>query len=402
MFAFCAAMLSAYLDPPPQSALRRARPHGSSRIVSMHSMSSERELLEECVASAVSRLKRLLDLQPSRYGDLLGVGMSAVGSTARGGVQGFTAPRESAISWCTVRSAGGDEEGYSSSIRLWNAPVTGVPHLLMDIGFAGEDDIYLRIDFLPRADESYAPSVDAEAEEVETEEGGYGQQWRRWWLESEERWYTPEAHEFAAGLRSLPGARAVPAQRAQLSGPLLVDVQLPKSEAGAKAVAAAYTSALTRWLGWKRVAMDRAARQGERDPADTSGTVGLCKVVGAASQAATIAAYAFDSTARAYVYADRVQRLEAKLGRPVMARNIAAGRAIHPLFSGAGARFTLIRMGRAGCTILAEAGPADPINDWTEERVYASTETGADDAAVADAATFAARSGTPASGTGVA
>ena len=116
-----------------------------------------------------------------------------------------------------------------------------------------------------------------------------------------------------------------------------------------------------------------------------SGTVGLCKVVGAASHAATIAACAFDSTARAHVYADGVQRLESELGRPVMARNIAAGRAVHPLFSGAGARFTLIRMGRAGCTILAEAGPADPINDWTEERVFASTEAGADEAVAAGA-----------------
>ena len=366
-----AVMLVAFahrgLAPRPLTPLR----------ASMHlpSSSGENELLEGCVASAVSRLTKILDLEPSRYGDLLGVG---------GGVRGFTAPRKSAISWCTVTSAR-SEDDYSASIRLWNAPITGVPHLFMDIGITEEDEIHLRVDFLPRADASYAPSEDGDAVEAAPEQGGYSQQWRRWWLEAAERWYTPEAHEFAARLRDLPGARPAPARRDGPRGPLLVDLLLPKSEANAKAATAAYTAAFTRWLGWKRVALDRAARQGERDPSDMSGTVGLCKVVGAASHAATIAAYAFDSTARAHVYADGVQRLESELGRPVMARNIAAGRAVHPLFSGAGARFTLIRMGRAGCTILAEAGPADPINDWTEERVFASTEAGADEAVAAGA-----------------
>ena len=80
---------------------------------------------------------------------------------------------------------------------------------------------------------------------------------------------------------------------------------------------------------------------------------------------------------RAALYADAVDALEAEAGRSLMSRNIAAGRALHPLAAGAGAVVSMRRMGPEGCAILAEAGPVDPINRWTEERVFASTEVDA-------------------------
>ena len=64
-----------------------------------------------------------------------------------------------------------------------------------------------------------------------------------------------------------------------------------------------------------------------------------------------------------------------------MSRNIAAGRAVHPLIAGSAAIITMQRVGPGGCAILAEAGPPDPINRWTEVRVFASTEVDAPAAA---------------------
>lgn len=123
--------------------------------------------------------------------------------------------------------------------------------------------------------------------------------------------------------------------------------------------------------------MDRAALSNSRDPADTSGTAGLCHVVGARSQGRVTATYAHDARVRAHVYSEAVSRLEGELGEPVMERNIARGRALHPSVAGASARASLFRMGLEGCTILAEGGPPDDINRWAEELVFASTDTNA-------------------------
>ena len=65
--------------------------------------------------------------------------------------------------------------------------------------------------------------------------------------------------------------------------------------------------------------MDRAALSNSRDPADTSGTAGLCNVVGARSQERITAAYAYDSRVRAHVYAQAVMALERETGAPAFA-----------------------------------------------------------------------------------
>ena len=97
------------------------------------------------------------------------------------------------------------------------------------------------------------------------------------------RYYTLAAREFVEEVRELDGALPVepPAVAIGFSGPLLVDVSFARSGDNMRTAAAACREAVRRWLGWKRVAMDRAARQGQRDPADTSGTVGWCRVAGA-------------------------------------------------------------------------------------------------------------------------
>ena len=102
------------------------------------------------------------------------------------------------------------------------------------------------------------------------------------------RYYTLAAREFVEEVRELDGALPVepPADSSNavaigFSGPLLLDVSFARSGDNMRTAAAACREAVRRWLGWKRVAMDRTARQGQRDPADTSGTVGWCRVAGA-------------------------------------------------------------------------------------------------------------------------
>ena len=124
--------------------------------------------------------------------------------------------------------------------------------------------------------------------------------------------------------------------------------------------------------------MDRAEISEQRDTGDTSGTTEWCSVAGARSQAATIAAFAHDATVRACAYTDAVEALERQTGRARMARNVAASRALHPAIVGLPRSLpTLRRMGIEGCTILAEAGPADDINRWTKQLVFASTDANA-------------------------
>ena len=107
-----------------------------------------------------------------------------------------------------------------------------------------------------------------------------------------------------------------------------------------------------------------------------SGTTDVCRVSGAQSHAATVAAYAYDTRLRARIFADGMEALEGRLQRRVaMSRNIAALRSIHPFVAGATGLLSLRRMGVEGCALLAEAGPADPVNRWTEQLVFASTET---------------------------
>jgi len=248
-----------------------------------------------------------------------------------------------------------------------------VPHLWAELGLS-QTQVHLRIDFLPRADASFsremAGSVQASLDDQ------YERQCRRWWAEAGERWYTAEVCEILDRARALPGAAIARArQPPEVCGPLLLEVDLPRTDENTERVLSVYGEAFERWLGWKRAAIDRAAQQSSRDPADTSGSVGSCRISGARSQAATLAAYAHDARVRAHVFSHAVDELERAKGRPVMSGNVAAARALHPSTAGASAMFSLCRMGWEGCSILAEAGPADPINRWTEELVYASTET---------------------------
>ena len=252
---------------------------------------TERQLIQNCMAGSMERLKSVLLLEPSNYAGVLT-------GTA---VQGFTAPPESALSWCTMAVEDRGEEEAVFRLHAWNAPLTGVPHLWMALGLSN-NEIRLCFDYLPRADADSAPSICKVSEhlqdvDIDLSEAEYNRLGQRWWLEAAERYYTLEAREFAEVVRELDGAH--PAEQGQpvdrmrpgadFSGPLLVDVSFESSSANMRTASAVCTEAVRRWLGWKRAAMDRARRQGERDCSDTSGTVGWCSVAGARSQGATIA-----------------------------------------------------------------------------------------------------------------
>ena len=70
-------------------------------------------------------------------------------------MRGFTAPEESALSWCTLTLDAESAEACKLSLRAWNAPVTGVPHVHAEVGCSG-NEVHLLIDFLPRADAEHA------------------------------------------------------------------------------------------------------------------------------------------------------------------------------------------------------------------------------------------------------
>ena len=341
---------------------------------------AQRELLEGSFIETVERISAVLDLELSPY-------VSAMPNVDQ--VLGFSAPDSSALSWASVTTErpdyGEPDEGFRFRVNLWNAPVTGVPHLQAELGVQAEE-VHLKIDFVPRAPVESAPSIadvdfeeDALSLEQDKLEDQYTASWRRWWLEAAERYYTLEARQAAARMRRLPGAERA-ARTGTTGSPLAVDISLPRTAASVQAAAVAYRMGFDRWLGWKRVAMDRVARQKFRDPADMNAyKCGvLCETTGARSQTARIAAYAHDSQLRADLYAKAVEALEvAQGGTLLMSRNVAAGRASHPSVAGRSAFVSMQRIGAKGCVILAEAGPADPINRWTEERVFASTDVDA-------------------------
>lgn len=169
-----------------------------------------------------------------------------------------------------------------------------MPHFWVYLGLS-RDLIRLRFDYPPRADAADAPSICQMSEHLQEglvgtglSEEQYTRLGQRWWLEAAERYYTLAAREFVEEVRELDGALPVepPADSSRavaigFSGPLLLDVSFARSGDNMRTAAAACREAVRRWLGWKRVAMDRTARQGQRDPADTSGTVGWCRVAGA-------------------------------------------------------------------------------------------------------------------------
>ena len=186
-----------------------------------------------------------------------------------GGVQGFTAPEESALSWCALSLETEQADVCKLSLRAWNAPVTGVPHVHAEVGCSG-GQIHILLDFLPRADADCAQPINAISNELYEHsdaprdgltESEYRRAGERWWLEAAERWYTLDAREFAESVRFVDGA--APAARVQgevaYGGPLMVDVVLPRTERNMQLAVAAYSAALTRWLGWKVPGTHRGA-----------------------------------------------------------------------------------------------------------------------------------------------
>ena len=128
-----------------------------------------------------------------------------------------------------------------------------VPHLIAACGVSdGGIDLY--IDFRPRADGAYDPSIASlsdypapETREAFTEGGNR--------KDFAAAFFTEEAMAWRQSLLSLDGATsAAPLTKEQTAsisaGPMLIDLRLPLSDSAATAAADACTQAVDRWLDW--------------------------------------------------------------------------------------------------------------------------------------------------------
>ena len=160
------------------------------------------EMISELAESSLARMQSILGLEESYYGAPLDVNRYDDEGELTGGVQGFTAPEESALSWCTLTLEKESADACKLALRAWNAPVTGVPHIHAEVGCSG-GEIHLTLDFLPRADADCAQSINAISNELYEHsdalrdgltEAEYRRAGERWWLEAAERWCALEAN----------------------------------------------------------------------------------------------------------------------------------------------------------------------------------------------------------------
>ena len=90
-----------------------------------------------------------------------------------------------------------------------------------------------------------------------------------------------------------------------------------------------------------------------------------------------MASHAHDSQLRAELWRNELQRIaeeeEGARVNPAL-RNIALARSLHPSLAGTSSLFTLQRLSPRFRSAIAECGPDDGINRWTDRRVYASTD----------------------------
>ena len=165
-------------------------------------LTNGREMISKLAESSLARMKSILRLEESHYGDLLQVNRYDDEGELTGGVRGFTAPEESALSWCTLTLDNESAEACKLALRAWNAPVTGAPHVHAEVGCSGEE-IHLLLDFLPRADADCAQPINAISNELYEHsdeprdgltEAEYRRAGERWWLEAAERWCALDAN----------------------------------------------------------------------------------------------------------------------------------------------------------------------------------------------------------------
>ena len=171
-------------------------------LVDEPALTDGRDMISELAESSLARMQSILGLEESYYGAPLDVNRYDDEGELTGGVQGFTAPEESALSWCTLTLEKESADACKLALRAWNAPVTGVPHVHAEVG-CSSGEIHLTLDFLPRADADCAQSINAISNELYEHsdalrdgltEAEYRRAGERWWLEAAERWCALEAN----------------------------------------------------------------------------------------------------------------------------------------------------------------------------------------------------------------
>lgn len=188
---------------------------------------------------------------------------------SEGKVESFEGPGLPNIAWCSGLHLAGASVARGS-VAAFCGPLTDVPHLIAACGVSdGGVDLY--IDFRPRAECAYDPACASLADypEPTTREAFAAGSNRKDFAGA---FFTEELVAWRAELLALEGATpAAPLsmeRTAALSAsPLLLDVRLPLSEAGA--AAAACTAAVDTWLGWMTNAdeMKRGLSAGMRQTA---------------------------------------------------------------------------------------------------------------------------------------
>ena len=171
-------------------------------LVDEPALTNGRDMISELAESSLARMQSILGLEESYYGAPLDVNRYDDEGELTGGVQGFTAPEESALSWCTLTLENESADACKLALRAWNAPVTGVPHVHAEVG-CSDGEIHLLLDFLPRADADCAQSINAISNELYEHsdeprdgltEAEYRRAGERWWLEAAERWCALDAN----------------------------------------------------------------------------------------------------------------------------------------------------------------------------------------------------------------
>lgn len=203
---------------------------------------------------------------------------------------GLEASRELAQAASQASKPKGDVAWASSlvsdklfSLTAWNSPQIDVPHFYWAVTLS-EATLKLTIDFMPRAAAGYDTALaDGSYPEPTNREMFMMGSTRK---ELAEAFYdTDGAVEWLAGLKAQPGAVAASPASVPVpcSSPLLLDVELPLSEAAVDVACAACADAAARWSGWMAAAEKLEQRKIMMVFAIDSKTRAMC--LGATTQA---------------------------------------------------------------------------------------------------------------------
>lgn len=153
------------------------------------------------------------------------------------------------VAWCSALSS-----AQFYSLTAWNSPQIYVPHLYWAAGVvdsdSGSSKLALTVDFRPRADAGYETMLDdGSFPEPDSREAFMKASTRK---ELADSFFTSEATAWLQSLKSTDGASlaALPTVPTACAGPLLLDIEMPLSDAAVDAACAACEEATSLWLDW--------------------------------------------------------------------------------------------------------------------------------------------------------